>query len=110
MRECRPTPSTIERSDLAKRLPDLVEAVARGEARILIEERGAPVAALVSAADLDRLIRMDEQDREAWTVLEAMRAPFRDIPPEEIEREAAKSVAEARAEMRAEREAATTPR
>jgi hypothetical protein len=33
-----------------------------------------------------------------------MRAPFADVPPEELEREVAKAIAEVRAEMAAERE------
>ncbi len=93
-------------SDAATRFPHLIDAVADGESRILIERDGTPVAALVGAVDLERLRRMDDEDRDAWEVLEAMRAPFRDVPPEEIEREAAKAIAEIRAERRAEREAA----
>jgi hypothetical protein len=51
-----------------------------------------------------QLERMDEQDRHAQAVLDAMRAPFRDLSPEELERETEKAIAEVRAERRAKRE------
>lgn len=73
---------------------------------MLVERSGVPVAAIVSSDDLARLERLEEQDRRAWDVLERMRAPFRDVPTDEIEREADRAVAAVRARRRAERERA----
>jgi prevent-host-death family protein len=95
-------------SDVKAKLSSLVNKVYRGETRVLIEKSGIPVAALVSVEDLQQLARMDEEDREAWAVLEAMRAPFRDVPLDEIEREAAKAIAEVGAELCVKREPAAT--
>jgi prevent-host-death family protein len=81
----------------------VVKAIAREERRIVIEKSGIPVAALVSIEDLKRLKRMDEVRTERWRLLEMLREPFKDIPPEEVERETAKALAEVRAEMKAER-------
>lgn len=88
----------------------LVEEVTSGTARLQIERDGVPVAAIVSIEDLRRLSRLDEQDREVWEALDAIRAPFRGIPPEELEREAERAIAEDRAERRAEREQAAAVR
>ena len=96
---------TMKISDVKATLSKLVNEVYRGEKRVLIEKAGIPVAALISIQDLERLTRIDEEDREAWATLEAMRAPFRGVPSEEIEREAAKAIAEVRAERRAARAA-----
>lgn len=52
------------------------------------------------------LTGVDEDLAERRRILEAMRAPFRGVPHEEIEREAAQAVAEVRAEMELERPAA----
>jgi hypothetical protein len=41
--------------------------------------------AVVSADDLERLRRLDEDLAERQRVLNAMRVPFRDVSPEEIE-------------------------
>jgi hypothetical protein len=54
---------------------------------------------------LERLARLDAQREERFAVVDRMRAAFADVPTEEIEREAAKAVAEVRAEMAAERKA-----
>ena len=95
---------TLTISDVRRRLSSIVEEVSRKETRIVVEKRGIPIAAIVSADDLERLTRIEEEDRRAWAILEAMRAPFRDVSPEEIDREAANAIAEVRAERRAERE------
>ncbi len=102
MRKNTPDTETMKISEVKSQLSRLVNEVYRGEKRILIEKSGIPVAALVSMEALELLARFEAQQREAWDVIEAMRAPFRGIPPEEIEREVAAIVRE----MRDEREAA----
>ena len=79
-------------SDVKNRLSSLVHEAYRTETRVLVEKSGIPVAGLVSAEDLARLARLDRerQERERrFAVLDRMRAAFADVPPEEIEREAA---------------------
>jgi hypothetical protein len=67
-----------------------------------------PEGPLQEVVAIIRKMRVENAEREErWRVLDAMRAPFLNVPPEEIEREVAKAVAEVRAEMRAEREAAS---
>jgi prevent-host-death family protein len=100
-----PETQTMKISDVKISLSSLVNEVYRQQTRIVVEKAGIPVAALVSIEDLARLKRLDEERAERRRVLEAMRAPFRGIPFEEIEREADKAIAEVRAERRAEREA-----
>ncbi len=96
----------MQLSEIETCLSSLVDEISRQETRVLIEADGVPVAAFVSIDDFNQLARMDQEDRDAWAVLEAMRAPFRNVPIEEIEREAAKAIAEVRAERRAAREKA----
>jgi prevent-host-death family protein len=95
---------TMKISDVKARLSSLVNEVYRQKTRVLVEKAGIPVAGLVSVQDLQRLAELDEEQAERRRVLESMREPFRGIPAEEIEREAAKAVPEVRAEMAAERE------
>jgi prevent-host-death family protein len=104
MADTAPTTETMKISDVRSGLNKLVNRVYRQETRVIVEKSGIPVAGIVSARDLERLKRLDEENREAWEVLEAMRTPFRDVPSEEIEREAKRTISEVRAEMRAERE------
>lgn len=93
-------------SEVKSRLNSLVNEIYRGETRLVIEKSGIPVAAIVPIADLRRLDRLDDLDNEARDVLEAMRRPFRDVPPEEIERHTERILREIRAENQAERERA----
>lgn len=95
---------TMKISDVRSQLNKLVNRVYKRETRVIVEKSGIPVAGIVSARDLERLKRMDEKDRDLWSVVDEMREAFKDVPPEELEREAARSLAEVREEMRAERE------
>lgn len=111
MRERQPMTQTLKISEVKARLSSLVNDVYRKEARVLVEKSGIPVAALVSAEDLVRLARLDAEQAERerrFAVVDRMRAAFADVPPEELEREAARSVAAARRHRR-QRAAAPEP-
>jgi prevent-host-death family protein len=103
MREQEPMTQTMKISDVKNKLSSLVNEVYRKETRVLVEKAGIPVAALVSAEDLKALARLDAQRAERRRAVDAMREPFRGMPPAEIERETAAAVAEVQEEMRAER-------
>ena len=106
MRELGPITNTMKISEVKNHLSSLVNEVYRKKTRVLVEKAGIPVAALVSTEDLRQLTRLDAQRAERRRVVEAMREAFRGVPPEEIERETVQAVAEVKAEMRAEWEAA----
>src|SRR5207237_1128174 len=93
-------------AEARERLSELVEAVARREKQVMLENAGHAVAALVSADDLKRLRRYDAKREADFAVLDRMSDAFKDVPDEELEREIEKAIAEVRAEMRAEREQA----
>lgn len=108
MREQRPATQTMKATEAQQQFASVSNRVARKEARVVVAKSGGPVAGIVSAQDLQRLDRLDVEDREAWAALDAMREPFRDVPFEEIEREADRIVAEDRAEQRRQRKKAST--
>jgi prevent-host-death family protein len=87
-------------SELKRQLSPVINAVHRKETRVLIEKSGVPVAALVSVEDLERLTTWDRERDEHFAVIDRMRAAFRDVPPEEIEREAERSLTAARKRRR----------
>lgn len=101
-----PKTETMKISDVKRGLGALVDRVSRRETRVLVEYDGAPVAALVSARDLERLERLDRERAEHVEALYEFAAGFADQTPEEIERETAKAIAEVRAERWGEREQA----
>jgi len=100
------TTRTINASEARQQWSSLLKQVHQSQDRVIVERSGVPIAAIISAADLERLIRLEaERDRD-FAVVDLMRAAFEDVPFEEIEREAAKAIAEVRADKRREREAA----
>jgi prevent-host-death family protein len=101
---------TVRASEARQRFSEIVNRVFREQARVVIERSGIPVAAIVSAEDLKRLERYDRERAARFAALDRISAAFADVPLEELEREVARSIAETRAEMRQEREAAVTPR
>lgn len=103
----RPTTQTVKTSEARQQWSQLVNQVGRGEIRVLVEKGGLPVAAIVSAEDLERLNRLDAQRSERFKALEESWVAFQDVPPGEVEREVAKAVAAARRKHRAERQQAT---
>ena len=91
---------TVEASRVGQEWGRLLTTVIHAETRVRVEEDGKPVAAIVSADDLDRLNRMDAERVERLKIIDQIRDKFRDVPPEEIEREVARAIAEVRAENR----------
>lgn len=108
MREPQPEPEThsVELADVSTQISSLVDEIAQKQTRVLVEESGRPVAALVSLEDYRQLARMDAQRADAMRVVSELQELFSDIPPDELEREISQAVADVRAEMKAEREAA----
>lgn len=95
----------MEASEAARIWSELLDDVAESHDRVIVERDGTPVAAVISVADLERFRRLEAQRDRDFAVLDRMADAFKDVPFEEIEREAAKALTEVRAEMRAEREA-----
>jgi prevent-host-death family protein len=101
MPSCKPETQTMKISDVKANLSRLVNEVYRKEQRILVEKAGIPVAALISAQDLERLSRFEREWEERFAVVDRMREAFKDVPDEQIERDVVAIVRE----MRDEREA-----
>jgi len=96
----------MKAADVRANWSDVVDRVFRGKARVVVERSGIPVAAVISAEDLDRLSRLDAQRADAFKVLDRIGEAFKDVSPEELRREVDKAVSEVRQEMAEERLAA----
>jgi hypothetical protein len=100
-----PPARSIDVEDAKHRLPELLTSVTRKNERIVIEQDGVAVAAIVSLQDLKALARLDAEREERFKVFDRIGAAFAHEDPEESDRLAALAVAEAREDMRREREA-----
>lgn len=100
----KPKKESLSVSEAEGRFGDLVSDVSQDDARVLVEKDGVPVAGIIPMVDMRRLARLDEQDREAYEILETIRSRFDDVSAEEIERQTERIMAEIKAENRAARE------
>ena len=91
---------TVNASTARQQWSQLVKQVYRRENRVIVEKSGIPVAALISVDDFEHLQRYEAARRERFKALETTWEAFADVPPEELEREVDKAVAEVRATMR----------
>jgi prevent-host-death family protein len=98
-----PVAQTMKASEAHKQWSQLINKVFQGESRIIIEKSGIPVVAIISATDLERLTQLEAKHKERFKPLEETWKAFKDVPPEEIEREVARAIAEVRQKRRHER-------
>ncbi len=101
----KPDLKVLSASEARKHFAETVNDTAKGISRTIIEKNGIPVAAFVSAQDLERLQHAEAQWEADWKAVDEMRAAFADVDPEELERQFAKDRAEVRAETDRERDA-----
>ena len=93
---------TMKLTDARQHFSEVLNQVFRGKTRVLVEKSGIPVAGIVSASDLERLSRFEEQRARDFAILDEIGEAFKDQTPEQIEQEVAKAVAAARRKMRQE--------
>lgn len=75
------------------------------KSRVLVNKGGIPVAAIIAADDLKRLERIERERAERFRVIAEGWEAFQDLDLGEVDAEVAEAVAQARAEIRAERDA-----
>jgi prevent-host-death family protein len=105
MSERDPVMQTINASEARQSWGQLLNEVGRGRTRVLVEKLGIPVAAIVSAGDLEQLTEFEEQERAAFALIERVRARNADQDPEAVLEDVTAEVEAVRRE-RYERQAA----
>ncbi len=100
MPEREPLTQTLNVTEARQQFSQLLNQVFRRQARVVVEKNGIPVAAIVSTDDLDELNRLEAERQKDFAVVDGIRAAFADVPDEELEREVARAVAEARRKHR----------
>jgi prevent-host-death family protein len=104
-----PETGTISVDEAKSSLSDLVNQVSRGEYRVLVDESGIAVAAIVSVDDLEWLRHLEQRREAFFERIDRMHEAFKDVPPEEIDREVDRIIARNRAaDRRAKNELAAT--
>ncbi len=93
----------MKSSDVRQQWSQLLNQVFTDNRRIVVEKSGIPVAAVISAEELERFTRLDEQRKERFKVLDEIREAFKGVPVKTLEKEVNKALAEVRAENRLKR-------
>ena len=96
-----PDRRTVDESEAGQLVGTLIEEIARGRVRLVVQRDGKDVAALVSAVDLARIEAWERHRAERFKIVEELRARFGHMDPDEVERDIAEAIAEVRAEARA---------
>jgi prevent-host-death family protein len=78
---------TINASTVRQEWSKILNKVFREETRIVVEKSGIPVVAIISAEDLKRVDRLEQERSDRFRVLDEIKASFRNIPETEIENE-----------------------
>lgn len=90
---------TMSEAEVGQKWAEVVEDVTRERARIIVEQGGVPVGAVISADELERYKRLDREAQERMkALLERTRAPFQGKSDEEIMEEVAQVIEEVRAD------------
>jgi PHD/YefM family antitoxin component YafN of YafNO toxin-antitoxin module len=100
MTATQPMTDTIASDDALEHWETLLDRVSRREARFIVEREGKPVAALISAHDLEVLEAYQRRREKDFEILDIIQERFKDVPTEELQREIDNAIANVRAARR----------
>jgi prevent-host-death family protein len=109
MREREPMTQTMKASQARQEFSQLLNKVFRRETRVVVEKHGIPVAAIISAQDLERFTALEAERQARFQVLDEIHARNRDQDPDEVERDVAEEIAAMRAERREQQARRSSP-
>ncbi|HEV2106803.1 MAG TPA: type II toxin-antitoxin system prevent-host-death family antitoxin [Thermomicrobiales bacterium] len=89
---------TMKSAEASQQFDGLIRRVSRNGTRIVVEDRGVPVAAIISADDLARLDRLEAEREADFRVIDDLRDASKEVSDEEIERETDRVLATALSE------------
>jgi prevent-host-death family protein len=90
----------LKASQARQEFSQVLNKVFRRETRVIVEKSGIPVAAIISAEDLERLTQMEAERQKRFRVIDEIHARNRNTVPDEVERDVADEITAMRAEQR----------
>ncbi|MDP9238688.1 MAG: type II toxin-antitoxin system Phd/YefM family antitoxin [Chloroflexota bacterium] len=90
----------VKASDARQQFSELVNKVFRRQTRVLIEKSGIPVAALISAEDLEKLGRLEAERERDFAVVDEIASAFEDVTPGKLQRQVTQAIADVRSSKR----------
>ena len=90
----------MKASDVRQQWSQLLNKVFTDKRRIVVEKSGIPVAAIISAQELERFNKLEEQRERNFAILDEIGEKFKNVPAEEIEQEVSRALRQVRAKNR----------
>ena len=90
----------MKASEVRQQWSQLINKVFRNQTRVVVEKSGIPVAAVISAEDLERLTKLEEQRERNFAILDEIGEKFKEVSAKEIEEEVNKALRQVRADNR----------
>lgn len=90
----------MKASEARKEWSQLLNNVFKGQTRVIVEKSGIPVAAVISAEDLERFTTFEEQRDVRFKALDRIRESLKSVPAEKLNQEINKAIEEVRTERK----------
>lgn len=87
MPERKPMTQTLNITETRQQLSQLINRVFRRQTRVIVEKSGIPVAAIISAEDLERLTQLEAERAERFKILDEIRARNQGLDPSQVEQD-----------------------
>ena len=101
METSTPAETRMKLSDTKQQLSKLVNQVAQGQSRVVVEKSGLAVAAIISTAEYQRFLQLEADRARRFAALSHISAALADIPVDELEAEVQRTIEDTRARRRA---------
>ena len=99
MPERNPMTQTLSITETRQQLSQLINRVFRRHTRVIVEKSGIPVAAIISAEDLERLTQLETERAERFTILDEIRARNQAFDPAQVEHDVSAEIEAMRQEQ-----------
>jgi len=96
-----PTETHMKLTDTKQHLSQVVNRVAQGEAHVIIENSGLAVAAIISAEEYRRFMRLEAEQNARFEAMGRISDAFADVPLDELDAEVERAVANVRSKRQA---------
>lgn len=87
-----PLETHMKLSDTKQQLSHVVNSVALGESRVVVEKSGLPVVAIISAEEYRRFLELDAERTSRFEAMGRISDAFADVPLPDLEREVDRAV------------------
>lgn len=93
-----PIETRMKLTDTKQQFSHVVNDVASGSTRVVVEKSGLAVAAIISAEEYRRFVALDAEREARFAAISRISDAFADVPLEELEAEVDRAVKRVRAQ------------